>query len=464
MTATTNRLPVWDTPPPVRIGSGQPRRGVLGVLPELSRDALGLLSRSARDCGDFVRMRLGPMHLVLISHPVLVEEVLVTRNHDFQKNLGTRRLRSALGNGLLVSEGDVWLRQRRLMQPAFHRERIEGMAETMVSTAWTTLDTWRTGDKLDIYEEMKKLTLEIAARTLFGTDITQDLTRIRRSSRIMTAHLRSRLFSLLMLLPDGVPTPGNLHYAAAVRDLDTLVYRVIAERRAESREGEDDLLEMLLAARDDTGRGMTDRQLRDEVLTVMSAGYDTTALALTWAWVLLSQNPAAEIRLASEIVAVLGGRVPTAADACRLSYIEHTVAETLRLYPSAWAIGREAVRDTEIGGQRVRKGTTVLLSPWVLHRDPRFFDEPDAFRPERWADGLAQRLPRFAYMPFGGGQRTCLGSGFAQLEITLLLAAIGQRFRIELAEPARPVEPVPVLTLQPRGGVPVMLSARQDIE
>jgi cytochrome P450 len=175
--------------------------------------------------------------------------------------------------------------------------------------------------------------------------------------------------------------------------------------------------------------------------------------------VLLAQHPAAEARLRTEIAAVLGGRPPGAADVSRLSYVGQVVAETLRLYPSAWAVGRESVRDTQIGGQRVGKGTTVLLSPWVLHRDPRFFDEPDAFCPERWADGLAQRLPRFAYMPFGGGQRMCIGSGFAQLELMLLLATIAQRFRIRLAEPERPVQPVPVLTLQPRGGVPVTLSA-----
>ncbi|HLZ31458.1 MAG TPA: cytochrome P450 [Chloroflexota bacterium] len=460
MSTTPTGPAVLHTAPPVRIGAEHPRGGVLGLLPELSRDALGLLSRCARDYGDFVRMRLGPTHIVLISHPALVEELLTTRSHDFRKNLGSRRLGSALGNGLLVSEGDLWLRQRRLMQPAFHRQRIDGMAETMVATASKALESWQAGDRRDIYREMMDLTLQIAARTLIGTDITEDMTCIRRSSRIMTDHLRSRLFSLMTLLPDRVPTPGNLRYAAAVRDLDTLVYRRIAGRRAGPSGGEDDLLGMLLAARDDAGRGMTDRQLRDEVLTIMSAAYDTTALALTWAWVLLAKHPAAESRLGAEIGTVPRGHAPGALDSSRLTYVEQIVTETLRLYPSAWAIGREALRDTQIGGQSVRKGTTVLLSPYVLHRDPRLFDDPNAFRPERWAAGLLHRLPRFAYVPFGGGQRMCIGSGFAQLEITLLLATITQRFRIELTDPTRPVEPVPVLTLQPRGGVPVTLSAR----
>jgi len=446
--------------PPARIGTQRPRDGLLGLLPELSRNALGLLTRCSRDYGDFVRMRIGLTHVVLISHPDLVEEVLVTRHRDFRKNLGTRRLRSALGNGLLVSEGDYWLRQRRLMQPAFHRQRVDGMAETMVSTASKALDTWHAGDRRDIYDEMTEITLPIAARTLFGTDVSQDLPRIRRSSQIMSAHIRSRLFSLMMLLPDSVPTPGNRRYAAAVGALDTLVYRLIAQRRAAPGPEENDLLAMLLAVRDDAGRGMTDRQLRDEVLTVMSASYDTTALALTWAWVLLAQNPVAERHMAAEIDAVLGRRVPSAADVPHLKYVEQVVEETLRLYPSAWVIGREAVHDTQIGGQSVSKHTTVLISPWVLHRDPRFFAEPETFCPERWADGLAQRLPRFAYVPFGGGQRACIGSGFALLEIALVLSTVAQRFRIQLAEPARIVEPLPVLTLQPRERIQVVLSAR----
>jgi len=196
------------------------------------------------------------------------------------------------------------------------------------------------------------------------------------------------------------------------------------------------------------------------VLTIMSASYDTTALAVTWACVLLAQNPATGVRFLAHIDAVLGERAPAAADVSQLDYVEHVVAETLRLYPSAWVVGREAINDTWIGGQSILKGTTVLVSPWLLHRDARFFDQPEAFRPERWADGLSQRLPRLAYMPFGGGQRTCIGSGFALLEVSLVLATIAQRFRIELSEPTRAVEPVPVLTLQPRGGVPVLLSAR----
>jgi cytochrome P450 len=387
-----------------------------------------------------------------------VEEVLVTRGRDFRKNLSPR-LRSSLGNGLLVSEGDDWLRQRRRMQPAFHRQRIDGMAETMVSIVAATLDGWRAGEKRDMYREMLGVSLQIVARTLFGTDVTTDMPRIRQSSEVMTEHLRSRLFSLYMLLPDVVPTPGNRRHAAAVRDLDVLIYRLIAERRATPGTPPEDLLDMLLSARDAASRLLTDRQVRDEVLTIMSAGYDTTALAVTWAWVLLTRNPEVEQRMRAQIGAVVGERRPTAADVMRLTHVEDVVTETLRLYPPAWAITRQAVRHTSIGGQRISAGTTVLASAWVLHRDPRFFEAPELFRPERWAGDIAGRLPRFAYMPFGGGQRTCIGNGFALLEIALLLAAIAQRFRISLADPDQPPRPLPVLTLQPDRNVEVCLSS-----
>jgi cytochrome P450 len=396
------------------------------LLPELSRDALGLLRRCTRDYGDFVRVRLGLTRAILIGHPDLVEEVLVTRNHDFRKNLGTRRLGSLLGQGLLLSEGDFWLRQRRLMQPAFHRQRIAAMADAMTGAAVELLQGWRAGQVRDIGQEMTELTLRIVGRTLFGTDVGADLARIRDSSRAMADHFRSRLYTLMILVPDSVPTPGNLRYGRAVRDLERLVYRI----------------------------------LRDEVMTLLLAGHDTTALALTWAWVLLAQHPAAESRLHAEVDAVLDGRLPTAADVARLSYVEHVITETLRLYPTAWAIGREAVRDTTIGGQRVPRGTTILISPWVIHRDPRFYEAPDEFRPERWADGLAARLPRYAYVPFGAGQRVCIGSGFAQLEAVLLLATIARRFRLELADPAQPIEPLPVVTLRARQPVRMTLSAR----
>jgi cytochrome P450 len=446
--------------PPVSIGRSAPRGGVFGLLPELSKDALGLLTRCARDYGDMVRVRLGLTRAILVNHPDLVEEILVTRNHDFRKHVGARRLGSLLGNGLLLTEGEFWLRQRRLMQPAFHRQRISAMGETMVRAALAALDVWQAGETRDISQEMIELTMQIVGRTLFGTEVGEDLARIRASNRVFVQHFRSRLFTMMILLPDGFPSPGNRRYRRAVLDLEHLVFRIISERRASGEDG-NDLLGMLLSARDESGSGMSDRQLRDEVMTLLLAGHDTTALALTWAWVLLAQHPRAEAKLHTEIDTVLGGRPPTAADTFQMSYVEHVVTETLRLYPTAWVIGREAVRDTEIGGQPVAKGSTMLISPWVLHRDPRFFDRPDEFDPERWADGLAQRLPRGAYLPFGAGQRVCIGSAFAQLEATLLLATIAQRFKLELMEPTRPVQPLPVVTLRARQPVMMTLRARR---
>jgi cytochrome P450 len=441
------------------IGSAAPKGGLLGLLPELNRDALGLLTQLTRRYGDLVRVRIGLTPIAVVGHPDLVEEVLVTRNHDYRKGQSTRRLGSLLGKGLLLSEGDLWLRQRRLMQPAFHRQRLTMMAEDMLAAGKDLVNSWHDGEVRAINVEMMEVTLRIVGRTLFGSDVSEDLSRIRRSSLVFNEHFRSRLYSLLTLLPDNFPTPGNLRYRRALHDLYDLIFRIARERRASDDPGTD-LLGMLLSARDDTGRGMTDRQLRDEMVTLLLAGHDTTALTLTWAWALLARDTQVEQRLHASIRSVLGQRPPTVADVPALKYAEHVITETLRLCPTAWLIGREALCDTEIGGQRVPKGTTVLMAPWVLHRDPRFFDEPEAFRPERWADGLAERLPHFAYMPFGGGQRVCIGASFALLEATLLLTLIAQRFRLELVDPSRAVEPWPVVTLRTRCDLPMRISQR----
>jgi cytochrome P450 len=451
--------PTISAPPPPTIGGAAPQGGLLGLLPEVSRDALGFFTRCTRDYGDFVRVRLGLTPCVIVGHPALVEEVLVTRNHDYRKGFATRRLGSLLGNGLLLSDGDFWLRQRRLMQPAFHRQRLTAMAHAMVAITAKLLDGWHDGETRAINQEMTEATVRIVGRTLFGTEVGEDLARIRKASRVTTEHFRSRLFTLLTLLPDNVPTRGNLRYKRAVHDLDRLVRRIVAERRASGLDG-DDLLATLLSARDETGRGMDDRQLRDEVMTLLLAGHDTTALTLTWAFVLLAGHPSVADRLHTEVRNALADRPPTAADAPRLTFADHVVTETLRLYPAAWAIGREALRDTEVGGQRVPRGTTVLMSPWALHRDPRFWDQPEAFSPERWSNNSVQQASKYAYLPFGGGQRVCIGASFAQLEALLVLTTIAQRFRLELAEPGRPVQPWPVVTLRTHGDVPMRLIAR----
>jgi cytochrome P450 len=280
---------------------------------------------------------------------------------------------------------------------------------------------------------------------------------VRAANVVLSSHFQSRLSSLLFLLPDTFPTPGNVRYQAAVRALDSIVYRIIAERR---RDGIDrgDLLSMLLAARDTepapgSQTWLTDREVRDEVMTFLLAGHETTALTLAWACYLLDQNPAAAERLYAEVDCELQGRPPSLADLPRLAYLDAAIAETLRLYPAAYLMGREALRDVMIGAYPIARGATVLMSPYVIQRDPRFFDQPDAFLPERWLGGrLARELPRFAYFPFGGGQRQCIGSSFAEVEARLLLATLAQRVRLRLV-PGHPVEPQAVITLRPRNGI-----------
>jgi cytochrome P450 len=427
-----------------------------GYMRYFRDDPLGLLVGCARR-GDAVSFRFGLSRVVLLSHPDLIEGVLVAHAADFRKSAGTLRLRSLLGDGLLTSDGETWRRQRRLAQPAFHRARIEGYARRMVEQAISVLDTWQDGETRDIHQELMELTLQIACATLFGADVSADLPAVRAANLVLSHHFQSRLGSLLFLLADSVPTPGNRRYQAAVRALDGVVYRMIADHR---RNGVDrgDLLSMLLAARDNepspgSQAWLSDAEVRDTVMTFLLAGHETTALTLAWACYLLDQNPAAAERLRAELEQELHGRSPALADLPRLPYLDAVVSETLRLYPPAYLMGRQALRDLAIGGYPIRRGSTVLISQYVVQRDPRWFDEPDSFRPERWLDGrLIHELPRFAYFPFGGGQRQCIGSTFALVEANLLLAIIAQRVRLRLVD-AHPVEPQAVVTLRPRHGI-----------
>jgi cytochrome P450 len=353
----------------------------------------------------------------------------------------------------------LWRRQRRLMQPAFHRERIAGYGPSMVEFTERLLASCRDGEVREIQSDMMRLTLQIACETLFGSDVAGEAAEVGAAFTTALECLQVRISGLQILLPDGVPTPTSLRLRRAVRRLDGLVYRIVAERRASAAD-RGDLLSLLLGARDaDDGTGLTDRQLRDEVLTLVFAGHETTALALTWAWYLLAQHPAAEARLHAELAAVLGGRGPKAADVARLPFTNAVIAEALRLYPPVWGLGREATENTTLGGYPVGKGTIVLLSPWTLQRDPRYYAEPDAFRPERWLDGLAQRLPRFAYFPFGGGPRQCIGNSFALLEAALVLATIAQRYHLALV-PGQTIRPMPTGTLRPQDPIRMQLQVR----
>ena len=429
-----------------------------GHLRELREDRLGFWRMCVHAYGDCVTLMFGPNRSVLVTDPNLIEQVLVTQSRSFIKNRLLRMNRILLGDGLLTSEGDFWLRQRRLSQPAFHRARVMAYGETMVTSTKQMLANWRDGEERDAHQEMMQLTLEIVAKTLFDVDASREGRDVAGALSQALASFDARINSLQFLLPERVPTPLNIRAWRAIERLDKVIYAFIERGRASGCDG-GDLLSMLLHAQDDDGSRMTDQQLRDEVMTLFLAGYDTTALALSWIWYLLGQHPEVEARLVTEIQTILGEHPPTLADLPRLPYAEMIVQEGLRLYPPAYVIGREATEDCEIGGYLIPKGTTVLMSQWLMQRDGRYFPQPEVFKPERWADGLARRLPKYAYFPFGGGQRACIGSVFAMMEAVLLLVTIAQRFRLELV-PGYPVEPKTSFTLRPRNGVKVVLRKR----
>jgi cytochrome P450 len=432
---------------------------LLGSGPDFARDQLGFYAACAREYGDVVPVRFGPRRGVLLYHPDAIEEVLVTRNRDFIKSPGVRLLSRLLGNGLLLSEGGVWLRQRRLVQPAFHRQRVAAYGEVMTAFTADRLAQWKDGDVLDVHTEMMTLTQTIVAKALFDADVSDESYAIGRASTILMEDFGKRLGSLLQLLPNWVPTPANVRTRRAIRRLDEVVYRMIATRRR-SAEDRGDLLSILLDAQDaDDGSRMTNQQVRDEVMTLFMAGHETTAVALSWTWYLLAQHPDVDARLAEELRTLLGERAPVVADLARLKYTEMIVTESMRLYPPAYGLGREVARPSEISGYPLAPGLIVIIPTWVVHRDPRWFEDPDAFRPERWEGDLARRLPRFAYLPFGGGPRQCVGNGFAMMEAILLLATIAQRFRLTM-EPGQHVTPTPYVTVRPEPGLRMRLAYR----
>jgi cytochrome P450 len=429
-----------------------------GNLPQFRRDRLGFLTECARRYGDYVSLRLGPKRVRLLNHPDLIEEVLVTKNRYFIKHFALRQARRALGNGLLTSEGDFWRDQRKLAQPAFQRERISSYAGTMVAFTERMLRDWADGQTRDVQADMMRLTLEIVAKALFDADVSSETMSAHSAMETLLRCFTARV-DRIVKLPDYIPTPTNVRMERAAKQLDRILYQIIEKRRA-SQEHPGDLLSRLLDAQDDeSGRRMTNHQLRDEAMTLFLAGHETTANTLAWSWYLLALNPNVESRLHAELDSVLGGRPPTLDDLPKLEYADWVVTEALRVFPTVWIIGREATEPCTIGGYNVPQGTTMYMSQWVLHRDPRFFEDPETFRPERWANGFAKRIPRYAYFPFGGGPRICIGNTFAQMEAVLLLATIASRFRLSLV-PGTVVRPVPTMTLRPAGGIPVAVHAR----
>ena len=430
----------------------------------LQRDPLAFLTRVAREHGDIARFRLGRQEMWLLSHPDHVRDVLVTSNRLFVKGRALDRAKLLLGEGLLTSNGDFHLRQRRLAQPAFHRQRIAGYARDMVELAQRHRDRWRHGETLDVARAMNRLTLAIAGRTLFGADVEGEAEEIGRALtdaialfEIARLPIPESLLNVLVRLPVG---SGRRLTRARAR-LDATVYRMIADRRTTGAD-RGDLLSMLLLATDTEGdgSGMSDQQLRDEVLTIFLAGHETTANALAWTLHLLGRDPDAEHALHEEIDRVLGGRAPAGDDLSSLPWTRAVFAEAMRLYPPAWVIGRRALRPYEVGGHTVPADALVLVSQWVVHRDPRWWPDAGRFEPARWlATEPDPPRPRLAYFPFGAGPRQCIGEQFAWTEAILVLATIVQRWRLR---PIPGVEPVkrPMITLRMEGGTEMRLERR----
>ncbi|WP_046864436.1 cytochrome P450 [Microvirga massiliensis] len=424
---------------------------LLGSLPALGSDILGFFTQCVREYGDVVSFHLAGWPAILLGHPDLAEKVLVKEASNFVKHrLFWRHVEAIFGQGLLTSEGAFWHRQRRLAAPAFTGPHLSRYSETMTQYTDAILREWQPGQSRDLHFEAMGLTFRIAAQTLFGAESDQDIKTIHDRFDEVLEQIALR-FRRPFRIPDWLPLPGNLRYRRGVRFMNELVARIIEERQ-QAPDDRGDLLSTLMTARDELGQPMSTHQIRDEVVTLLLAGHETTALTLSWTWYLLALHPAVDARLAEEVRNILQGRTPTFDDLPRLRFTEQVVTESMRLYPPAYALGREAVADCEIGGYPVAGGTTVYISPWVMHRDPRWFDEPLEFRPERWNGDFAKRLPRFAYMPFGGGPRICIGNRFAMTEAVLILAMVAQHYRLEW-QSDRPVTPMPSITLRPKGGV-----------
>jgi cytochrome P450 len=436
-----------------------PQFGLIEFFRRLREDQLSILVPDLFG-RNMTYNRLLFLHSFLINKPEYIEHVLVTNHANYRKSHFLRHmLGPLLGDGLLISEGEFWRRQRRIAAPAFHHKRIADFVGTMVASTDATLARWRTKtEPFDVAADMMALTLNIIARTMFSRDVSGDVEAVRRLMDIIVT-LRPSMLDLLGF-PEWFPRRQPAAYRRAIAEFDALVSRFLAERRAGGID-RGDLLSMLLAARDsETGEGMSDTQLRNEILTIFLAGHETTANAVSWSWYLLAENREAEERLHDELDKVLGGRAPNADDLAELKWTRMVIEEAMRLYPPAHTIARMAIGEDRIGGVRIPPGASITISIYVTHRNPNLWPEPERFDPERCAPAVGARRHRFAYLPFGGGPRICIGSSFALAEAQVIIAAIAQRYRLRLA-PDRLVEPIGLVTLRPRTGVWMTLEPRK---
>jgi cytochrome P450 len=418
---------------------------------------LEFFGRLKRRYGDMVAISLGGRTLYIVSNPEHIEQIHARTGYEFIKGYtASPSLAKLLGNGLLTSEGDFWLRQRRLSAPAFHHKRIIDYSSIIVEFAQRLTSEWQDGERRDIHEDMMRLTLEIVGKTLFGTDARNVQKHVAKNSAILLSEFRRQVFFLLRI--PGFYSSSRQRYERAVDELESVVYQMIEEHRLQ-KEDSGDLLSMLMSAEDDDGSRMTDKQLRDETMTLFLAGHETTANALSWSFYLLSQNPEAKRSVVKEIDQVLAGKIPAFEDLARLPYTQSVIKETLRLYPPAWRVYREAAIDLELGGYSVPKGTGLWMGQYLVHRDARWFKEPDKFMPERWLSEEIKSVPKYAYFPFGGGPRICIGNAFAEMEANLVLAAVLQRYDVHCPTGYK-VVPEPSMTLRPKSGIKVTVKKR----
>lgn len=427
------------------------------------RNTLAFLCQLARDYGDAVYLSTAGAEFYIFNHPDAVRDVLVTYDDHFIKGPALQRAKRSLGEGLLTSEGELHRRQRRLAQPALHPQRVARYADAMTHYAAQTRDAWRAGESIDVHDEMMRLTLRIVAKTLFDADVADEVDAIGHAMDVSVG-MFTRAMAPWGPLLNWLPLPSNFRFLRAWGRLNDTIDRFIAERRAAGPMGaRDDLLSRLLAATDTEGdgAGMSDRQLRDEAITLFTAGHETTAVALTFTFYLLSQNPRVEAELHAELDRVLGGRDPSAEDVERLPFTRRVLAESMRLYPPAWAVGRQVVEPCTIAGYELAKNAVVLLSQWVTHRDERWWPDPLKFNPTRFDETSRAARPRWAYFPFGGGSRGCIGESFAWMEAILVLATLAQRWTMRF-EGADAPKLQPLITLRPAGPVRMRLELAQS--